>query len=152
MLPVFGEYRAWFCGKSSPVHLWWGGFDLAVSRFSGRSAPPHPGGMPGLPDRIAREAYSHEVCSVGFWAGGVTEVQPFFYAYIYPEPAGFRTSAVRHAAFDQAFGEFVLPYERVRASDHSERMLMEFFQAAYSSAADLAHWDRAALERAPVAP
>ncbi len=88
MLPVFARFRAGFTGKASPVHFWWGSFDLAVSRFSGRTAPPHPGGMPGLPDRITREAYSHEVASAGFWAGGVTAAEPFFYSYIYPEPDG----------------------------------------------------------------
>ena len=89
MLPVFADFRAGFTGKASPVHFWWGSFDLAVSRFSGRTAPPHPGGMPGLPDRITREAYSHEVASAGFWAGGVTAAEPFFYSYIYPEPDGY---------------------------------------------------------------
>ena len=152
MLPVFAEFRAGFAGKASPVHFWWGSFDLAVSRFSGRKAPPHPGGMPGLPDRITREAYSHEVSSAGFWAGGVTAAEPFFYSYIYPEPEGFRTAKVAHGRFDEGFGEFVLPYADVRASERPDHMLMEFFQSAYDVAADLARWDRAALERAPVAP
>jgi len=152
MLPVFARFRAGFSGKASPVHFWWGAFDLAVSRFSGRPAPPHPGGMPGLPDRIAREAYSHEVASAGFWAGGVTAAEPFFYSYIYPEPDGFRRAKVAHGRFDETFGEFVLPYADVRASDDPERMLSEFFDSAYDAAASLAKWDRAALERAPVAP
>lgn len=152
MQPVFAEFRAGFAGKASPVHFWWGSFDLAVSRFSGRSAPPHPGGVPGLPDRITREAYSHEVSSAGFWAGGVTAAEPFFYSYIYPEPEGFRTAQVAHGRFDATYGEFVLPYADVRASDDPERMLMEFFQSAFDAAADLAHWDRKALEREPVAP
>jgi Family of unknown function (DUF5996) len=152
MLPVFAEFRAGFIGKASPVHFWWGSFDLAVSRFSGRAAPPHPGGMPGLPDRIAREAYSHEVSSAGFWAGGATAAEPFFYSYIYPEPEGFRAAKVANGRFDETFGEFVLPYAEVRASDEPERMLGEFFQSTYDAAADLAHWDRAALEREPVAP
>jgi hypothetical protein len=152
MLPVFARFRAGFSGKASPVHFWWGAFDLAVSRFSGRPAPPHPGGMPGLPDRIPREAYSHEVASAGFWAGGVTAAEPFFYSYIYPEPDGFRRAKVAHGRFDETFGEFVLPYAEVRASDDPERMLSEFFDSAYDAAASLAKWDRAALERAPVAP
>ena len=152
MLPVFARFRAGFSGKASPVHFWWGAFDLAVSRFSGRKAPPHPGGMPGLPDRITREAYSDEVSSAGFWAGGVTAAEPFFYSYIYPEPEGFRTANVVHGKYDETFGEFVLPYAQVRASDEPKRMLAEFFQSTYDTAADLAQWDRAALEREPVAP
>ena len=152
MLPVFAEFRAGFAGKASPVHFWWGSFDLAVSRFSGRTAPAHPGGVPGLPDRITREAYSHEVSSAGFWAGGVTAAEPFFYSYIYPEAEGFRAAKVPHGRFDETFGEFVLPYAEVRGSAEPERMVMEFFQSAYDAAADLARWDRAALEREPVAP
>jgi hypothetical protein len=152
MLPIFALFRAGFAGKASPVHFWWGSFDLAVSRFSGRPAPPHPGGMPGLPDRIAREAYSHEVSSAGFWAGGVTAAEPFFYSYIYPEPEGFRSAAVKHGRFDETFGEFVLPYEQARSAENPARTLLEFFQSTYDAAADLAHWDRSALEREPVAP
>jgi hypothetical protein len=152
MLPVFARFRAGFAGKASPVHFWWGSFDLSVSRFSGRLAPPHPGGMPGLPDRIAREAYSHEVTSAGFWAGGATPAEPFFYSYIYPEPDGYRTAAPAHGRFDETFGEFVLPYAEVRSAADPERMLFDFFQSTYDIAADLAHWDRAALEREPVAP
>jgi hypothetical protein len=152
VLPVFAEFRAGFSGKASPVHFWWGSFDLAVSRFSGRKAPPHPGGLPGLPDRITREAYSDEVSSAGFWAGGATAADPFFYSYFYPEPDGFRTSRVRHGRFDETFGEFLLPYAYVRAADDPARMLLEFFQSVYDAGADLAKWDRAALEREPVAP
>jgi len=152
VLPVFARFRAGFSGKASPVHFWWGSFDLAVSRFSGRRAPPHPGGLPGLPDRVTREAYSDEVSSAGFWAGGVTAAEPFFYSYVYPEPDGFRGTGVAHARFDETYGEFVLPYGEVRASDDPDRMLLEFFQSAYDAAADLARWDRAALEREPVAP
>jgi hypothetical protein len=152
MLPVFARFRAGFSGKASPVHFWWGSFDLAVSRFSGRKAPPHPGGLPGLPDRITREAYSDEVSSAGFWAGGVTVAEPFFYSYLYPEADGFRSAAVTHGKFDETFGEFVLPYAEVRASDDPDRMLMEFFQSAYDAGADCADWDRGALEREPVAP
>jgi len=152
MLPVFARFRAGFSGKSSPVHFWWGAFDLAVSRFSGRAAPPHPGGMPGLPDRITREAYSHEVSSAGFWAGGVTAAEPFFYSYVYPEPDGYRSAGFAYGKFDETYGEFVLPYADVRAADEPERMLTDFFQSTYDAAADLANWDRAALEREPVAP
>lgn len=152
MLPVFGRFRAGFSGKASPVHFWWGAFDLAVSRFSGRRAPEHPGGMPGLPDRIAREAYSHEVSSAGFWAGGVTAAEPFFYSYIYPEPPGYRSARVAHGRFDETYGEFVIPYANVRSSKDPAQMLSEFFDSAYEAGASLAQWDRAALEREPVAP
>nr|NUR36728.1 hypothetical protein [Sphingomonas sp.] len=152
VLPVFARFRAGFSGKASPVHFWWGSFDLAVSRFSGRKAPQHPGGLPGLPDRITREAYSDEVSSAGFWAGGVTEAEPFFYSYIYPEPDGFRAAKVAHGRFDETYGEFVLPYAEVRAASDPDRILSEFFQSTYHAAADLAKWDRAALEREPVAP
>lgn len=152
MMPVFGRFRAGFRGKSSPVHFWWGSFDLAVSRFSGRKAPEHPGGVPGLPDRIAREAYSDEVASGGFWAGGATKAEPFFYSYVYPEPDGYRTADVKHGRFDETFGEYVLPYAEVRAAADPERLLGEFLQSAYEAGANLAHWDREALEREPVAP
>jgi hypothetical protein len=152
MLPAFARFRAGFAGKASPVHFWWGSFDLAVSRFSGREAPRHPGGIPGLPDRITREAYSHEVASGGFWAGGVTAAEPFFYSYIYPEPAGYRDAQVAHGRFDESFGEFVLPYAKVRAADEPGRMLGKFLESAYAAGARLANWDRAALEREPVGP
>ncbi|MEO6226116.1 MAG: DUF5996 family protein [Sphingomicrobium sp.] len=152
VVPVFERFRAGFAGKASPVHFWWGSFDLAVSLFSGRPAPPHPGGLPGLPDRITREAYSHEVASGGFWAGGVVAAEPFFYSYVYPEAEGYRGASIAHGRFDEAFGEFVLPYAEVRASPDPERMLGEFLQSAYEAAAGHAKWDRAALERAPVAP
>jgi hypothetical protein len=152
VLPVFQRFRAGFTGKASPVHFWWGSFDLAVSRFSGRKAPPHPGGLPGLPDRITREAYSDEVTSGGFWAGGVTPAEPFFYSYIYPEPDGYRATKVAHGRFDETFGEYVLPYAEVRASGDPDRMLGEFLQSSYEAAADLARWDRHALEREPIAP
>ena len=152
VLPVFARFRAGFAGKASPVQLWWGAFDLAVSRFSGRKAPPHPGGMPGLPDRVMREAYSHEVTSGGFWLGGVTPAEPFFYSYIYPEPEGYRAAKIAHGRFDETFAEYVLPYSEVQAAGNANRMLGEFLQSAYDAAADLAKWDREALERAPVAP
>jgi len=152
VLPVFARFRAGFAGKASPVHFWWGSFDLAVSRFSGRKAPQHPGGVPGLPDRITREAYSDEVSSAGFWAGGATAAEPFFYSYVYPQPDGFRDAQIAYGRFDESFGEFVLSYADVRASGDPDRMLLDFFQSTYDAAADLAKWDRAALEREPVAP
>lgn len=152
VLPVFQHFRAGFAGKASPVQFWWGSFDLAVSVFSGRDAPPHPGGVPGLPDLITREAYSREVSSGGFWAGGVTPAEPFFYSYVYPEPPGYRDAKVAHGQFDETFGEFVLSYAEVRASGDPGRMLGDFLQSAYEAAANLARWDRAALEREPVAP
>ena len=152
VVPVFARFRAGFSGKASPVHFWWGSFDLAVTRFSGRTAPQHPGGTPGLPDRITRESYSHEESSAGFWAGGVTAAEPFFYSYAYPEPNGFRAASVPHGRYDETYGEFVLPYAEVRAAADPATMLMEFLQSTYDPAADLAQWDRAALERAPVAP
>ena len=152
VMPVFQRFRAGFEGKASPVHFWWGSFDLAASVFSGRKAPPHPGGVPGLPDRITREAYSREVASAGFWAGGVTAAEPFFYSYIDPEPAGYRETKVAHGKYDKSFGEFVLPYADVRRADDPDRMLGEFLQSAYEAAANLAKWDRPMLEREPVAP
>lgn len=152
MLPTFTRFRAGFTGKSSPVHFWWGSFDLAVSRFSGRIAPKHPGGVPGLPDRITREAYSHEVTSGGFWAGGATAAEPFFYSYAYPEPEGYRAANVASGRYDDSFGEFVLPYGEVQGSEDPERVLSDFFRTAYGAAADLAKWDRASLEREPLPP
>ena len=152
VMPVFQRFRAGFEGKASPVHFWWGSFDLAASVFSGRKAPPHPGGVPGLPDRITREAYSREVASAGFWAGGVTAAEPFFYSYIYPEPPGYCEAKVAHGKYDKSFGEFVLPYADVRRADDPDRMLGEFLQSAYEAAANLAKWDRPMLEREPVAP
>jgi hypothetical protein len=152
--PIFERFRACFVGKSSPVHFFWGSFDLAVTRFSGRVAPPHPGGVPGLPDRITREAYSHEVSSAGFWPGGVVAAEPIFYSYAYPEPDGFRTSRVLPAAarFDADLGEFVLPYSAVRSAADPEAELLSFLHSTYDAAADLAGWDREALERLPIAP
>ncbi|MEO7655100.1 MAG: DUF5996 family protein [Sphingomicrobium sp.] len=152
IVPVFERFRAGFGGKASPVHFFWGSFDLAVTRFSGRRAPEHPGGVPGLPDRITREAYSHEVSSAGFWPGGVVAAPPIFYSYAYPEPTGFRDTRLVRGRFDETLGEFTLSYADVRDSLDPEAMLMEFLQATYDSAANLAHWDRVALERAPVAP
>ena len=152
VVPVFDRFRAGFAGKASPVHFFWGSFDLAVTRFSGREAPPHPGGIPGLPDRITREAYSHEVSSAGFWPGGVMAAAPIFYSYAYPEPEGFRNARVAHGKFDEALGEFTMPYAEVRTSADAAGILTEFLQSTYVAAADLARWHRAALEREPVAP
>ena len=152
MLPVFERFRAGFTGKSSPLHFWWGSFDLAVTRFSGRSAPPHPGGVPGLPDRITREAYSQEVSSAGFWAGGTTKADAFFYSYAYPEPAGFRERSVSAGSWNGDWQEFILPYEEVRSAADPEALLAGFLQSTYDAAADLADWDRVKLEREPVAP
>lgn len=152
IMPAFQRFRAGFEGKASPVHFWWGSFDLAASVFSGRKAPPHPGGVPGLPDRIAQEAYSREVSSGGFWAGGTTAAEPFFYSYIYPEPSGYREAKVAHGRFDATYGEFVLPYSEVRTSNDPDRMLGEFLRSAYEAGANLAKWDRPMLEREPVAP
>ena len=145
---VFNRFRTRFLGKCSPVHFFWGSFDLAVTRFSGRRAPPHPGGVPNLPDRVAREAYSHEVSSAGFWPGGGAVSEPCFYAYAYPAPEGFSSAPVAPAGarFDAALGEFLLPYERVRTAPDPDAALTAFLQSTYEAAADLAHWDRAALE------
>jgi hypothetical protein len=154
IVPVFERFRAGFGGKASPVHFFWGSFDLAVTRFSGRPAPTHPGGVPGLPDRITREAYSHEVSSAGFWPGGVIAAEPIFYSYAYPEPEGFRGSVITPglARFDEALGEFVLPYNAVRTAADPEAALSSFLQSTYDAVANLAGWDRTALEREPVAP
>jgi hypothetical protein len=152
VVPVFDRFRAGFAGKASPVHFFWGSFDLAVTRFSGREAPPHPGGIPGLPDRITREAYSHEVSSAGFWPGGVMAAPPIFYSYAYPEPDGFRGAGVAHGKFDEALGEFTLPYADVRKAADPAATLTEFLHTSYAAAADLARWDRVTLEREPVAP
>jgi hypothetical protein len=146
---VFRLFRSGFLGKASPVHFFWGSFDLAVTRFSGRPAPLHPGGIPNLPDEITREAYSHEVSSAGFWPGGAGGGgDPFFYSYAYPPPEGFAGAPVEPAAarFDEALGEFVLPYEAVRAAADPDSALIAFLESSYRAAADLAGWDRAALE------
>jgi len=145
---VLKRFRTGFIGKSSPVHFFWGSFDLAVTRFSGRPAPPHPGGVPHLPDEVVREAYSHEVASAGFWPGGPGCEQAAFYAYAYPEPAGFAQAAVApiEARYDPGLREFLLPYDAVAAAPSPDDMLMSFLQSAYEAAADLAAWDRTALE------
>ena len=152
LIPTFERFRATFTGKASPVHFWWGSFDLAVTRFSGRPAPQHPGEVPGLPDRITREAYSQEVSSAGFWAGGVTQAEPFFYSYAYPEPDGFRAAPIPVGRFDDQWQEFILPYRDVSSSPDPAATLSQFLQSTYEAAADLAHWDRPQLEREPAAP
>ncbi len=145
---VMKTFRTAFLGKVSPVHLFWGSFDLAVTRFSGRLAPKHSGGVPGLPDDVTREAYSHEVSSAGFWPGGGTIDFPAFYSYAYPAPTGFSEARVEPAAayFDKTLGEFLLPYDAVRLSPNPEATLMSFLQSTYRAAADLSGWDTNALE------
>jgi hypothetical protein len=145
---VFRQFRTGFLGKASPVHFFWGSFDLAVTRFSGRRAPRHPGGVPYLSDEVACEAYSHEVSSAGFWPGSGAIDYPAFYSYAYPEPAGFRTAPVRPDAafFSEALGEFVLPYDAVRTAAQPDQALLEFLQSTYEAAANCAKWDRDALE------
>ena len=151
---VFKRFRTRFIGKSSPVHFFWGGFDLAVTRFSGRVAPKHPGGIPRMPDWVAQEAYSHEVASAGFWPGADMLPEAVFYAYAYPEPKGYRLASVlpKGAYFHEALGEFLLPYEGVRTSPDPDATLLEFMQSTYEAAANLAQWDRAGLERAERLP
>ena len=145
---VFSHFRTAFLGKVSPVHFFWGSFDLAVTRFSGRAAPAHPGGVPNLPDDVAREAYSHEVSSAGFWPGGGPIDYPAFYSYAYPAPEGFAAAKVKpaEAVFSKDLGEFLLPYDAVRTAAKPDDVLMEFLQSTYAAAADLGKWDRAALE------
>jgi hypothetical protein len=151
---VFKQFRTGFLGKASPVHFFWGSFDLAVTRFSGRRAPRHPGGVPHLSDDVACEAYSHEVSSAGFWPGSGAIDYPAFYSYAYPEPAGFRATKVRPEAafFSDALGEFILPYDAVRLAAQPDQALLEFLQSTYEAAANAAKWDRAALECAPGQP
>ena len=144
---VMSRFRTGFLGKASPVHFFWGSFDLAVTRFSGRAAPRHPGGVPHLPDAVAREAYSHEVSSAGFWPGGAGH-DAAFYSYAYPAPAGFAEARVAPAAafWSKELGEFLLPYAAMRTSPDPDGALMEFLQSTYQAAAELGKWDRAALE------
>lgn len=146
---VFTIFRARFGGKVSPIHLFWGAMDLACTRFSGRTAPEHAS-MPGLPDCVTRDAYSHEVSSCGFWPGA-PGVEPFFYSYAYPEPPGYAQSAVEpaQASYDPKFGEFVLPYAEMRQSANPDSALLEFLQGAYEAAANCGRWDRASLEVVP---
>jgi hypothetical protein len=145
---VLYRFRTGFTGKVSPVHLFWGSFDLAVTRFSGRPAPLHPGGVPALPDDVTREAYSDEVSSAGFWPGGGGADFPAFYSYAYPAPAGFAAAKVapEGAYFDQKLGEYLLPYDVVRKSAEPEATLMAFLESTYRAAADLGGWNREALE------
>jgi hypothetical protein len=144
---VLTEFRSRYVGKVSPVHFFWGGFDLAVTRFSGRTAPPHPGGAPNCADWVMVEAYSHEVSSAGYWPGGSDEGS--FYAYAYPEPPGFPDHAAGTPAgrYDTGLREFILPYRDVRTAADPDAVLLDFLQATYEAAADLGGWDRAALER-----
>ncbi len=145
---VLKQFRTGFLGKVSPVHFFWGSFDLAVTRFSGRKAPLHPGGIPNLPDTVTREAYSHEVSSAGFWPGGGAIDYPAFYSYAYPAPEGFAAAPVRPEAafFREALGEFILPYDAVRTAQAPDETLLGFLESAYEAAANAAGWDRATLE------
>lgn len=148
---VLKEFRARFIGKCSPVHFFWGSFDLAVTRFSGRRAPEHPGGVPALPNAVAREAYSHEVSSLGFWPGNEMAPFPAFYSYAYPAPPGFESARAGSAAayFDPKLREFLLPYDAVRASRDPDAEILRFAEATYAAAADLGGWNRAELEESP---
>jgi len=145
---VLWDFRGEFIGKCSPVHFFWGSFDLAVTRFSGRRAPPHPGGIPNLPDHITREAYSHEVSSVGFWPGGENHPEAIFYSYAYPGPEGFPGAKVEPPAarWSKELGEFILPYEAVRQAEDPGGALMAFARTTYEAAAELGGWDRRELE------
>ena len=145
---LFKEFRSRFCGKCSPVHFFWGSFDLAVTRFSGRSAPPHPGGIPHLPDAITREAYSQEVSSLGFWPGNDQIPTALFYSYAYPSPDGFPDAKAKPAAasFHPQLREFILPYDEVRRAESPDDAVLEFAQSTYDAASTLAKWDRSALE------
>lgn len=147
---VLTEFRAGFLGKSSPVHFFWGSFDLAVTRFSGRTAPPHPGGIPNFPDDVAQEAYSHEVTSAGFWPGNA-DIPPVFYAYAYPTPEGFDRAPIEPegAFWLEDLGEFALPYDAVQTASDPDGTLMAFLESTHAAAADLAGWDRENLELDP---
>jgi hypothetical protein len=148
---VLTRFRSRFVGKCSPVHFFWGAMDLAVTRFSGRKAPVHPGGIPNLPDRVTREAYSHEVISAGFWPGGGAIPYAAYYAYAYPEPPGFPDARIApsQAFYSPDFKEYVLPYDAVRSAADPDHVLLDFLQSTYEAAADRAGWDRAALEASP---
>jgi Family of unknown function (DUF5996) len=145
---VFKDFRSRFCGKCSPVHFFWGSFDLAVTRFSGRPAPPHPGGVPHLPDAVTREAYCQEVSSLGFWPGNAAAPTPVFYSYAYPEPPGFAAAKIQPDAafYETKLREFILPYDAVRTREKPDQVLLDFAQSAYDAASKLGKWDRAALE------
>ena len=150
---AFERFRGEFVGKASPVHFFWGSFDLAASRFSGRRAPTHPGGAPNCPNWVMEEAYSHEVSSAGFWPGDDASSEAIVYAYAYPEPQGFAAATIgpAEARYDTTLREFVLPYERLRLLENPEEKLLEFLRTTYAAAANLGRWDRPALERAFVA-
>ena len=145
---VFKEFRSRFCGKCSPVHFFWGAPDLAVTRFSGRTAPKHPGGIPHLPDAITREAYSQEVSSLGFWPGADAMPMAIFYSYAYPEPTGFSEAKVKPeaASYNAQFREFVLPYDAVRTAKSPDDAVLDFARSTYDAASQLGNWDRATLE------
>ena len=145
---VFKIFRARFTGKTSPSHFFWGSFDLAVTRFSGRTAPQHPGGFPNMPDDVMREAYSHEVSSVGFWPGSPAAPMAMFYSYAYPTPDGFASADVKpeEAGWNDDFGQFYLPYDAVRTADDPDAALLDFMQTTYEAAAKLAKWDIDAFE------
>jgi hypothetical protein len=142
------EFRSGFIGKVSPVHFFWGSFDLAVTRFSGRKAPLHPGGVPGLPDKVTREAYSHEVSSAGFWPGNGGLGYPAFYSYAYPEPHGFSEFPItpKAAFYHKDMREFILPYEEVRKASDPEKVLLSFLESTYRAAAEKGHWESVLLE------
>ena len=151
---VFRQFRARFCGKCSPVHFFWGSFDLAVTRFSGKAAPPHPGGVPHLPDVVAREAYAREVSSLGFWPGSAASPTPAYYSYAYPEPAGFAEATVQPAAafYSAQLHEFLLPYDAVRNAAAPDEALLAFAQSTYDAASILGHWDREMLDERTLNP
>ena len=145
---VFKQFRSRFCGKCSPVHFFWGSFDLAVTRFSGRPAPQHPGGVPHLPDAVTREAYSQEVSSLGFWPGNDAFPTPIYYSYAYPEPLGFSEAKIQPEAarYDAKLHEFVLPYDAVRTAKNPDDVLLDFAQSTYDAASTLGKWDREGLQ------
>jgi hypothetical protein len=151
---VLKKFRSRFCGKCSPVHFFWGSFDLAVTRFSGRAAPPHPGGIPHLPDTVTREAYSQEVSSVGFWPGSAASPTPLYYSYAYPEPPGFSETVVQPAgaSYYAPLREFVLPYDTVRTAASPDDALLAFAQSVYDAASTLGQWKREELEEATLKP
>jgi len=151
---VLKKFRSRFCGKCSPVHFFWGSFDLAVTRFSGRTAPPHPGGVPHLSDAVTREAYAQEVSSVGFWPGNASSPTPVYYSYAYPEPPGFAEAKVQpeEAVYYAPLREFVLPYDAVRSAASPDDLLLTFAQSVYDAASTLGKWDRATLEEAALEP
>ena len=145
---VFLKFRSGFMGKCSPIHFFWGSFDLALSFFSGRKAPKHPGGIPGLPDWVAAEAYNREVSSCGFWPGNESYPHPAFYCYLYPEPNGYKTATIKpsEAFYNRDLGEFILPYDVVQKSNEGDLKLIEFLKSTYEEGANLANWDREILE------